>query len=232
MAKLRQLDVGDLHCPFEHRDAWDFLAAVNKRFRPDVVICKGDELDSHGLSDHDHDPSGRSAGDELEEGLKHLANMYSLFPECYVCESNHTSRVYRRAMKHGIPRQYLRDYSDFMRAPKGWRWAESWIFDNVFHEHGDPESGKDAAITRALANMMHTSIGHVHGFAGVSYRANRQCLLWGMNVGCLIDRRAYAMAYARKMKVKPTLGVGEIDCGVPRWQPMWLDRAGRWTGRL
>lgn len=222
----------DLHCPFEHQDSIQFLKAVVKKYKPDQVVVLGDEIDAHSLGDYDHDPDGLSAGDELEAAIKHLQPFYRLFPNAMVCTSNHTSRPYRQAFKHGIPKAFLKGYSEFLQAPKGWKWADAWEIDNVIYEHGEGFSGASAAIKSANGNMQSTVIGHIHSFAGIQFSANARHLIFGFNAGCLIDRHKYAFAYGKKLKAKPILGCGLISSGIPTFIPMILNSAGRWIGSL
>lgn len=224
--------IPDLHCPFEHPDAFKFLRAVKKLYKPNTCVILGDEIDAHALGDYDHDPDGLSAGDELIAAIKHLQPLYELFPNALVCESNHTSRPYRQAYKHGIPRAMMRDYSELLKAPKGWCWMAMHEVDGVLFEHGESFTGQLAAIKSAQANMQSTVIGHIHAFAGIQFSANEKSTIFGFNVGCLIDRKAYAFAYGRKIKAKPVLGCGIIADGVPLFVPMTLDRKGRWTRKL
>lgn len=224
--------IPDLQEPFAHRDALDFIRAVVKKERPTIMVNIGDEADFHALSDWDHDPDGYSAGDELKECIKKLKNWYGEFPEMKVCISNHTARPFRKAFKHGIPKAFIRDYHEFLCAPKGWQWADSWEIDGVVYEHGEGFSGREGAIKAALANMQSTVIGHIHSFAGIQYSANSKHLIFGFNVGCLIDRHAYAFNYGAKMKNKPILGCGIVDRGIPKFIPMLLDKSGRWVGKI
>lgn len=227
----RVLAIPDLHVPFEHRDALAFLKWVSKKYSPDTIVCLGDELDMHAMGDWDHDPDGLSAGDELTLGLERLRGYYDLFPHVLVCTSNHTSRPFRRAFKYGIPKAYLKDYSDFLKAPKGWEWADNHEIDGVTYEHGEGFTGAAGALKAALANMAPTVIGHVHSHAGIQFSANDKHLIYGFNVGCLVDRHAYTFAYGKKIKSKPILGCGIIDRSIPKFIPMLLDSQGRWVGR-
>jgi hypothetical protein len=195
-------------------------------------VCLGDELDMHAMSQHDHDPDGRSAGDEHAAGLAGLRPFYDTFPDVDVAYSNHTARPFRRAAKFGIPSVYLKTYAEFLEAPKGWRWAEAIEVDNVRYFHGEGYGGALGALKAAQASMQPVVIGHLHSFAGCLFNANPKYLFWGMNAGCLIDRHAYAFAYAKNSPAKPILGCGVVREGVPTFVPMMLDKAGRWTGDL
>ena len=232
LSKLTILAIPDLHCPFNHKDAFDFLQAIKKRYKPDEVVCLGDELDAHALSDYTTDPDGYSAGQELEAGMVEMRKLYKIFPDVKVCTSNHGARPFRKAYKHGIPRAYLRDYKEFMDAPKGWVWRDSWEIDGVIFEHGEGFSGAQGALKSALANMQSTVIGHLHSFAGIQWSANPKHLIFGFNAGCLIDRDSYAFAYGAKMKSKPILGCGIISKGVPTFIPMLLNMKGDWVGNV
>lgn len=227
--KYRVLAISDLQEPFSHQDAPAFLKWVKKKYSPDIVVNVGDEIDMCALSDYDHDPDGYSAGHELTAALEKMEVYYDLFPKTYVCTSNHTARPFRRAFKHGIPKAFLRDYHEFLKAPKGWQWADKWEFDGVVYEHGEGFSGANGAINCAHKNGQPTVIGHIHSFAGISYSANEQSLIYGFNVGCLIDRHKYAFRYGKNMRHKPILGVGIIDKMVPSYIPMILDSRGRWV---
>ena len=232
MKKTVVLAIPDLHCPFEHKDALPFLKAVKKLYKPTDVVCLGDEIDAHSLGNYDHDPDGMAAGAELEAAIDHLQDFYKLFPNVKVCTSNHTARPYRQAFKFGIPKAFLKGYSEFLAAPKGWKWADSWEVDGVIYEHGEGFSGASAAIKSADGNMQSTVIGHIHAFAGIQFSANSKHLIFGFNAGCLIDRHAYAFAYGKKIKSKPILGCGIIVNGVPTFIPLLLNSKGRWTRKL
>lgn len=229
--KHRVLAISDTQEPFGHRDAIPFLKWVKKKYAPDTVVHVGDEMDFHALGDWDHDPDGFSAGHELQRGLERLQQYYDLFPTVMACTSNHTARPYRRAFKHGLPRAFLRDYSEFLRAPKGWEWRDQWEVDDVVYEHGEGFSGYQGALNCAAKHGKSTVIGHIHSHAGILWTANERDLMYGFNVGCLIDRHAYAFRYGRNHRYKPILGVGIIDKAVPTYVPMLLDTSGRWIGR-
>lgn len=229
---MRVLVIPDLHCPFEHRDALKFLKAVRKKFKTTEVVCLGDEVDMAAVSDYTKDPDGLSPGDELKEAVKHLKVFYKEFPKAKVCTSNHTARPYRRAFQFGIPSAFIKSYHDFLQAPIGWTWAESYTLDGVRYEHGEGYLGRDGALKAANANGRSTVIGHIHSFAGIQYSATPEQLFFGFNSGCLINRHAYAFAYGKHMSAKPILGCGVVIDGTPHFIPLRLNKKHRWTGKL
>lgn len=226
------MSIPDLHVPFHHRDAFSFLRAVKRKYKPKIIINQGDMEDWHSISMHDNDPDGFSPGHELIELRKKLKPLMKMFPKMKICTSNHGSLPFRKAFKFGLPKELIKSYCEILDAPKGWEWADYWEIDGIIFEHGDPFSGQNAALKAAEQNMQSTVIGHVHSFAGIQYSANSRHLIFGFNVGCLIDKDAYAFAYAKKIKRKPILGCGIIIDGVPTFIPMKLDKKGRWTGKL
>jgi predicted phosphodiesterase len=229
---LRILDIGDTHDPFHHPDRRNFLEKVAEKYKIGKVIHAGDVADNHATSRFVHDPQGRSAGDEADEAAESLRELHELFPSVDVCEGNHDRRWWDRGAEAGLPKRFFRPTNEILGLPKGWRWADSWEYDGVIFEHGDPFNSKNAHIQAAEANMQSTCIGHIHSHAGISYVGNRHHLVFGFNVGCLIDHKRYAFHYAKKAKAKPIIGCGIIIDGVPLFQPMPLGKGGRWTGRL
>lgn len=228
---MRVLAVPDLHAPFHHQDAYRFLAAVKRKYKPQIVVNMGDLEDWHSISMHDHDPDGLSPGMELKELRKAVKPLFKLFPKMLICTSNHGSLPLRRAFKFGLPSELIKSQLEIVGAPKGWKLAEQWEIDDVVYEHGESFSGASGAIKSANANMQSTVIGHIHAFAGIQYSANQKHLIFGFNAGCLIDRHKYAFAYGKKIKAKPILGCGIIEDGVPKFIPM-RTKNGRWIGRL
>ena len=234
IGKSRVLVIPDLQEPFAHRDALDFIKAVRNVYDTDTTICIGDEVDFHALSGKfPHDPDGFSPGQELAEARKALKKWYDEFPEVRVCTSNHLERYYKKAYNAGFPKAALLTERQLLGAPRGWTWDKSHEIDGVRYEHGDSQGGIDAARILAINNRISTVIGHHHAHGGVRFIANTDSVIFGLNVGCLIDRHAYAFKYGENAKFKPTLGAGVVIRGVPRFIPMVVaGKAERWIGEI
>lgn len=226
------LAISDTQFPFAHKDYLPFLHAVKAAYSPTEVVHIGDMLDYHALSEYDPDPDGDSPGAEFKRGMRDVRNLYDLFPKVHVCLSNHDARPYRRAYKYGIPKDFLKSYGDMLDAPRGWDWGEKFEIDGVLYEHGEGLSGKLGHLKAAEQNMQSTVIGHIHSHAGIAYTANPRYLIFGFNIGCLIDKDAYAFAYGRTFRSKPVLGCGVVKEGIPIFIPMLLRKGGRWVGSL
>ena len=66
------LVISDLHIPYHHQDAFEFLKALKKKYKPDLIVNIGDELDHHAISMHEHNPDLMSAGDELKQSKEYV----------------------------------------------------------------------------------------------------------------------------------------------------------------
>ena len=206
--------ISDLHFPFHHKDVFDYLAQLKEEFQPDKIICMGDEVDHAALSFHDLNPNMPSAKDEYLLALSCMKTLYKIFPAMDICVSNHGSRLYRRAFKHGIPEAMVRAYREIWEAPKTYNWFGRIVFEGVAYEHGDGGgSGRNAAFTAMQANRMSTVIGHIHSWGGVQYSATPFGEHFALNTGCLINLDSMAFIYAEKFRNKPTLGLGLIIDG-------------------
>jgi hypothetical protein len=224
--------IPDLQAPFHHKSSIPFLLAVADRYQPTKVVSIGDEVDQHALSRYPHDPDGLSAGAEYKQATRFMRELYDCFPEVRACYSNHTDRIFRKAFEAGIPRAYLRSIREFMGAPDTWEWRSEWRICDIIFTHGDSAKGTQPHKLLAQSNLCSTVIGHHHSTPGTAYIANRSKVIFGMNVGCLIDRDAYAFHYTKYNRYQPVLGCGVVMHGVPQFIPMQTDAKGRWTGRL
>ncbi len=227
----RILVISDLHTPYSHPDVVRYLRALNKKYKFDKIVCIGDEIDYHALSFHDSDPDLPSAGLELEAAIKALVPIYKMFPHVDVVESNHGSMVLRKALANGMPKRVIRNYNETLDAPAGWKWFDDLIIQTplgpVYFHHS-----RGAALkTSQLYGMSHVC-GHMHEQFNVSYWSTPAKLLFGMTVGCLIDRKSFAFAYNKTNLKRPIIGSGVIINGIPMLEPMVLDKAGRWIGHL
>lgn len=227
------LVIPDQHFPYQHPHIFKFLKAVKKKFKPDKVVNLGDEVDLHSMSFHTHSPELPNSHDELGIAIRLLKNLYAIFPEMDVLESNHGSLYYRRAEANGLPRRVLRTYNEILEAPKGWRWHHDLI---LHASDGEPIYFCHGLSNDALKNSKNKSMrfvqGHHHSRFEIRYWANSERLFWGVTSGCLIDYKSMAFNYGRLMLDKPILGVTVIADGYPQLVPMVLDKRGHWVGKL
>ena len=230
------LVVPDQHAPYHHPDALDFLVAVAAKYRPTRVINLGDEVDNHALSFHDSDPNLDSAGTELVRAQRFVHQLASIFPYQEVCHSNHGSLVYRRALKSGIPVEYIKSYRDILFPEGG---GDGWSWHDVIRTtlpNGQVVQFQHQVVGDFMANASHERcslvLGHEHGRFEIDHRASKAALYWGMYSGCLIDSKSLAFAYGKLFPKKPIIGCSVIIDSQPILIPMLLNSEGRWVGQL
>lgn len=214
------LVIPDLHCPYQHPAALDFIADLSRRHKPKEIVCLGDEIDCYNFSTYRKNPDAPGRAEEVRLAKAALQPWFKLFPRVKVCESNHAIRPYKRAEDVGLPGAFLRTLKEVLEAPEGWRWQFSWTVEGVYFVHGDGFSGKGAALNACEKFRRSTVIGHIHAHAGVFYSSSPFDTVWGMNAGCLIDPNSLACDYAKHIATRPCLGAGLILDGVPLFVPL------------
>lgn len=224
------LGIPDYHAPFGHQDAIPFLKEVRSRYKPNIFVNLGDEVDFHAFSRFPKNPDGYSAGHELSKAIEQLIPMYREFPEMLVCESNHTVRGHKKAFDAEIPNAFLKRIETVLHYPEGWQLAARHEVDGVIYKHGTGSSGENAHKIHAKKAGKSTVIGHIHAHGGVAYLAPNW---FAVNAGCLIDQDAYCFAYAKDFEPNIVLGCAVIFGGQhAQFIPMHLDKHKRWTGRI
>lgn len=235
----RILVVPDIHAPYQHPHALDFLYEVQKKYSPTCVVCTGDEVDNHGLSFHDSDPNLDSAGPELAESRLVMRDLAFLFPDMLLCHSNHGSLHFRRAKKYAIPVEYLKDYIEVLfpnpDERPNWRWQGEHKLtlpngQKVLFRHG--EGVGNSVVDNAGHEGTNLVVGHWHSKFSITYAASSERLYWGVYGGCLIDAKALAFEYGRHIAKRPILGCTVIVDSIPTLIPMTLNSRGEWTGKL
>ena len=227
------LVISDLHIPYHHKDAFDFLKALKKKYKPDLVVNIGDELDHHAISMHEHNPDLMSAGDELKQSKEYIRELEKIFPEMKIVHSNHSSLVYRRALKYGLPKDYLKSYNEFLGVGNGWEWVDDLSItlsdgSRCFFTHG-----MSADVLKVAQQYgMNTVQGHYHTKFSIGYYSNPDALIWGMQVGCLINQKSMAFDYAKNFKSRFIVGCGMIINGQPKLMPMVLNKYGRCNNQI
>ena len=226
------LIISDTHVPYHHPDLIPFLKDLKEIYKPDRVIHIGDEVDKHAMSFHDSDPALPSAGDELKQSLPIIKQIEELFPKMDLLDSNHGSLVYRRALKHGIPKAYLRDYNEFLKVGKGWKWHDDLTIQTsngpVYFCHG-----KVADVLKLAQSMGMSCVqGHYHSSYNIKYYGNSLGLYYGLQVGCLVDKDSLAFRYNKTQRARPIIGCAGIFNGLPKLIPMVLNKNGRWIKKV
>ena len=225
------LVIPDLHAPYNHPQALDFLQSVKEAYDLDNAVCLGDEADYHAMSFHDSDPALLSAGDELKAARKFLQKLHKLCPAMKICESNHGSMRARKALAHGLPGELFKDYADLYGTP-GWTWHREIIDEiagiPIVFRHAFGKNTRSALRNTGGACIVQ---GHFHSNAEITWLETPRHRIFGMSCGCLINPQSPAFAYNTHDLARPILGCGVIIDGLPMFLPMWLKR-NRWTGEV
>lgn len=196
------LVVGDLHLPFTLEGYFEFCLGIYKKYNCDHVIFIGDLIDSHFSSFHATDPDGMSAGTELDYAIEMLKPWKEAFPVADVCHGNHDLIQLRKAYKEGLSKRWIKDFGEVLDVD--WNFQPSFEYNGCLFRHG---LGMKAA-PKSGSEMMNVIQGHFHTDAYMHWNVGRGKKVFGMQVGCGVDRESYAMAYAKEFPKQA------ISCGV------------------
>ena len=227
--------IPDLQFPFAHPDAIKFLSMVAQRYKPDVIVGIGDEVDCYFLSAYEKDPDALNASREYEVALQQCEELFKLFPKAYALHSNHgRGRLEGARKRGGLLRSMVPDYQTFIGAPRGWGFYDEVHLGDVIFRHGDGEKGltKPFLLEHTPAEYgRHYSVVHGH----VHEKCGRQATVtvgerdyWAAYTGALINPRAAAFGYTKARKAK--LGCGIITHGEYKQVRLVEDDSCRWTG--
>lgn len=207
------LIIGDTHEPFSKEGYLEHCLKVQKEYNCGSVIHIGDLIDNHSISFHEHDPDGRSPGDEYRLALSKCKEWYKAFPNVSICIGNHDRLPFRKAFTAGLPKNWLKSYQEMFDSPITWNWDFVHKHQNVIYQHGTGMSGEMASVNAARENRQSTVIGHLHTVSNIRFLASQKDLIFGMSVGCGIDHEKYAFAYGREATRKPVLSCGVVING-------------------
>jgi len=233
MLRKSILVISDQHAPYHHIDTLDFLKAIKLKYKPDCVVNIGDEMDWHSISFHDSHPGLYSPSHELVVAKKFFQELEKIFPKQYIMDSNHGSLVFRKATKHGLPHEIFKSYNNMLGVGKGWTWHDDLIIkasngQNIYFCHGKYKDVLKVAQQYGMCTVQ----GHYHTSFKIDYWSNPNELLWGMQVGCLINMKSLAFEYNKLQKSRPVIGTGVIIDGLPILIPMVLNNNGRLNRKI
>lgn len=199
----RILVIGDLHCPFDLDGYLELCIETYSKYNCNQVIFIGDIIDNHYSSYHESDPNGMGGGEELDHAIKKVKRWSDAFPMADVIIGNHDRIIMRKAFSSAIPKEWVKSYNEVLGT--NWNWSERVVYDGIQYVHG--EGG--TARTKAKNDMMSTVQGHIHTQAYTEWMVGRNFRVFGMQVGCGVDSKSYAAAYARNYK-KQAIGLGVV----------------------
>ena len=98
---------------------------------------------------------------------------------------------------------WVRNMGDVLDTPN-WIYTEEIIVDNVLYVHGTGRKARN----RARKDLTSVVQGHYHSESYIEHYVGNNFKIFAMQIGCGIDRKAYAFAYGKHFD-KP-----HINCGV------------------
>jgi predicted phosphodiesterase len=217
----RVLVLGDTHAPAMHRHYIRQLARVQSKYRTDRNVHIGDVVDHHCISFHEKHPDSMGAVDEYRNACAQVQALHQAFPDLEITIGNHDRRVLRLNAKAGIPSLYLKDFNE-LYGTDSWKWKDYVEIDGVYYYHGEGCGGQHPAFNAAKMRMQPTVIGHYHSACGIAYQAGPTAKVWGMNVGCGVDRNHLFMQYGSAYLKKPIVACGVVIDGEPYIETMDL----------
>lgn len=198
------LVIGDLHEPFCLDEYLFFCREQQERFDCGTVLFIGDVIDNNFSSYHETDPDGLSAGNELEYAKERIKDWYSVFPNAFVTIGNHDRMAFRKAYTSKLSKRWIRTLGEVLEVPN-WMFVEEIELYGVNYNHG--EGG--TASARYKQYMQSVVQGHRHTQAYVEYVSGNKENVFAVQVGCGIDKDAYAMAYGKK-NANPIIGCAVV----------------------
>lgn len=196
--------IGDIHAPFNLKEYLLFCRKQQEKFKCGKVIFIGDLVDNHFSSYHETDPDGLSAGDELDLAINEIQKYYKVFPESDVIIGNHDRLVYRKAFTGGVSKRWIKEYKEVLGTPN-WNFVENIELFGVNINHGEGGTAR-AKMRKELQSQIQ---GHLHSDLYVDYIVGKNFRIFGMQVGCGVNHKTYAMDYGKNFK-KPAIGCGVL----------------------
>jgi len=198
------LIIGDLHAPFTKYGYLKFCREQQEIHDCGTVIFIGDVIDNHYSSYHESDPDGYGAGEELDRAIDMISDWYHTFPKATVIIGNHDRLVYRKAYSSGVSKKWIREYKEVLNT-SGWNFVENIEFHGINFNHGEGGTARN----RIKSELQSQVQGHLHTQLYNDFLVGANFIVFGMQVGCGIDIKSYAMSYGKNFK-KPAIGCGVV----------------------
>jgi len=226
---------GDNHIPYHHPDMLAFLCEVKKLFPPDLIVNLGDEIDSNAMSFYPMHPDLKNATDELKASRVVLREMDEILiggTPILSAESNHTSRMYRKAKAAGIPKDLILSYEKALGVD--WNWHKDLLIPlpNGTTLYATHTKGSNTLMAGQSIGS-NIIAGHYHKRGGTMWWTNATLQeFFAASNPCLIDFNNVAYSYDENTMLRPNLGCTVIVNSYPLIIPMKVDRNNRWTGEV
>lgn len=217
------LIIPDVHFPFEHKKALEFMHEFAKENQPEFIFQIGDLMDmySHAKFPRSHNIFTPKEEETLaRKGAEKMwARLRQDCPQakCIQMLGNHCVRPLKRTME-SMPtmehwmEKYFQELMTFEGVETILNAREEYKIKDIIFTHGYATKLGDHR-DHYLANLV---VGHSHT-GGVSFRQINGRVLWELNSGYLADQYSKGLSYTATRTVKWTLGLGFIDKYGPRF---------------
>ena len=135
-----------------------------------------------------------------------IAKCRDKFSKAYVCIGKHDRIIMCKAFASQVPARWIKDYNDVLGT--NWNWVGQVVYDGVQYVHGEGGTARN----KSKNDMMSTVQGHIHTQAYTEWNVGKNFKIFGMQVGCGVDGKSYAAAYAKNFK-KQAIGCGVVFGG-------------------
>jgi hypothetical protein len=125
------LFISDLHIPYHHPQAFEFLFALDKYYGFDRIISVGDVYDHHQASFHPSEPDALNAEDEYQVSKEYARDLQEIFPKMDITPGNHCRIPQRKAKEAGLPISMVGDFNKLYDTKKTWRWHSDGLWINT-----------------------------------------------------------------------------------------------------
>lgn len=222
--KHKVLIVGDLHCPWENKEAIKKIVVIAKKEKPTHIVQIGDLYDMYQFSRYakrlDMTPE-----QELKKGRKAAENFWQVMKKaapkarCYQLIGNHDVRPYKSLLNKCPELESLFKYKDLFEF-KGVETMptslQELVIGDVTYHHGYLTGlGYHMAMWQSKAVVGHSHLG---GVVFRNYGKGRT--LWELNVGHCADVDQFVFDYGETKFKNWTLGCGIVDAYGPRFIPL------------
>jgi len=124
------LVISDMHLPYHHRDAMDFMSTLDNYYDFDRVLNVGDLYDHHRGSYHESEVDALSEEEEFFAAKKAAHELQNIFPQMVITEGNHDCIPQRKAKTLGLSHLMVKDYNQMYDTDDTWEWEKEYWFDS------------------------------------------------------------------------------------------------------
>jgi len=125
------LVISDMHLPYQHRDAFDFLERLDNKYHFTQVLNVGDLYDHHRGSYHESEPDAMGEEEEFRAARSAAHTLQSIFPSMVITEGNHDAIPQRKLRTVGLPVSIVSDYNKMYDTADTWVWKKEHWFSSL-----------------------------------------------------------------------------------------------------